>query len=130
MSQENVETVHRMYEAFNRQDFDVAVEFAHPDIAFVPPGDQPAYRGVESFRRWMEPDAFSEQALEPLEFRISGNKILVKQHSRARGSGSGLELEFVLWIVWTFDEAGLVTRIETYLEREEARARDAAGLSE
>ena len=68
--------------------------------------------------------------LEPLEFLISGNKILVKQHSRARGSGSGLKLEFDLWIVWTLDEAGLVTRIETYLEREEARARDAAGLSE
>ena len=59
-----VREIHRMYEAFNRQDFDVAVEFAHPDIAFVAPGDQPAYRGVESFRRWMEPDAFSEQVLE------------------------------------------------------------------
>ncbi len=130
MSQENVETVRRMHEAFNRRDFDAAAEFAHPDLAFVPPGDQPAYRGVESFRRWMEPDAFSEQVLEPLEFLISGNKILVKQHSTARGSVSGLELEFDLWTVWTFDEAGLVTRIETYLEREESRARDAAGLSE
>ena len=54
----------------------------------------------------------------------------MKHHSTARGSVSGLELEFDLWAVWTFDEAGLVTRIETYLEREESRARDAAGLSE
>jgi hypothetical protein len=76
----------------------------------------------------MEADALSEQLLEPLEFLVSGSKILVKQHSRVRGVRSGLVLEFDLWIVWTFDEAGLVTRIEAYLEREEARARDAAEL--
>jgi hypothetical protein len=32
--------------------------------------------------------------------------------------------------VWTFDEDGLITRIEIYLDREEDKARKAAGLSE
>jgi hypothetical protein len=36
----------------------------------------------------------------------------------------------VSWSVWTFDEAGLITRAEVYLPHEEAKAREAAGLRE
>ena len=130
MSEENVEALRRALATFNRQDFDAVGEFVHPDIEFFPPGDQPPYRGIESFRRWMEPDAFSDQVIEPVEFFPSGNRILVKQRAKTRGAGSGIELELDLWGVWTFDEDGLVTRIETYLDRDEDQARRAAGLSE
>ena len=128
MSEKNIDKLRRAYEAFNRRDFDAALVIAHPDVEFSPPGDQPPYRGIESFRAWMEPDAFEEQVIEPLEFIVSGNKILVRQHVKARGAGSGIEIELFSWNVWTLDEDGLVTRIETYLEREEATARKAAGL--
>ena len=45
----------------------------------------------------MEPDAFAENVIEPLEFRIGGNKVLVRQHARARGAGSGIELRGDIW---------------------------------
>jgi ketosteroid isomerase-like protein len=62
------------YEAFNRGDFDAAMEFAHPDILFVRPGAQAEVRGAEAVRAWMEPDAFESQVIEPLEFRVSGTR--------------------------------------------------------
>ena len=45
----------------------------------------------------------------------------------SRGAASGIELDVVTWSVWSFDEDGLITRIEIYLEREEGRARAAVG---
>ena len=78
----------------------------------------------------MEPDAIAEQRSEPREFRVNGDKILVRQHTWSRGAGSGIELEADFWAVWTFDEDGLVTRIEVFLVDEEDEAVEAAGLSE
>ena len=130
MPHEYVEKLKRAYAALNRRDYDEAISIAHPDIEYLPAGAQPAYRGIASFRKWMEPDAFEEQLIEPLEFVPSGKKILVKHRVRARGAGSGIEMEIETWGVWTFDEAGLAIRIEAYLDHEAAKAREAAGVSE
>ena len=130
MSREKIDRLRAAFDAFNGGDFDAALTFAHPDIEFVPPGGQTSYKGIESFRAWMEPDAFEIQVIEPLDFIVAGNRILVRQRSTARGAGSGIELELSTWNVWTFDDEGLVTRVETYLEHEEARAREAAGLTQ
>ena len=69
MSQENVEVARRWLEAISggSDDFDRALALVHRDIVFVPPGDQPPYRGAESVRRWMEPDAFQEQVVKTFE---------------------------------------------------------------
>ena len=48
----------------------------------------------------------------------------------ARGAASGIELEVVTWSVWSFDDDGLITRIEVYLDYEESKAREAARLAE
>ncbi len=78
----------------------------------------------------MEPDAFDEQQIEPLEFSVQGNKVLVRQHTKARGAGSGIELDLENWAVWTLNDDGLATRVESYLLHQEAEALEAAGLSE
>ncbi len=78
----------------------------------------------------MEPDAIAEQRGEPREFRVNGDKVLVRQHTWTRGAGSGIELESDFWAVWTFDENGLVTRIEVFLVDQEGEALEAAGLAE
>ena len=127
---DRVERLRRAYRAFSSEEFDAALEIVHPEIEFFPPGGQAPRRGAESFRQWMEPDAFSEQVVEPLEFTVSGDKVLVRQRTRARGAGSGIELELDAWAVWTFDDDGLVMRLEGYMLHEEGRAREAAGLSE
>ena len=128
--QEIIAILSRAYEAFNRGDFDTAIEIAHPEIEFVPPGGQGAHRGADAVRAWMEPDAFEEQQIEPREFRINGNRVLVRQHTKARGAGSGIELDFENWSVWTLDENGLAIRLEGFLLHEESEALEAAGLSE
>jgi len=130
MSRENAESARRWLEAISSEDFDAAVELVHPDVVLVPPGNQAPYRGAESLRRWMEPDAFPGQVITPLEtVVVTDRTILGRQHVTARGRASGIELDVTSWSVWTFDEDGLITRIEIYLEHEEDEARAAAGLS-
>jgi ketosteroid isomerase-like protein len=121
--------VRRGLEAFNRGDFQAAAETVHPDIEFVRIGDQSPVRGVAALRKWMEPDAFEDQRFEPLDFRVNGNKVFVRQHFTGRGAGSGLELDFTTFAVFTVDD-GLLTRLEAFLPHEEAEALEAAGLSE
>jgi ketosteroid isomerase-like protein len=128
--EEIVARLRRIYEAFNRGDFDAAIAVAHPKIEYVPPGGQSSLRGAEAVRAWMEPDAFEDNQVEPLEFSIQGNKVLVRQHATARGAGSGIELDMEIWAVWTVNDDGLVTRLEVYLPHQETEALEAAGLSE
>jgi ketosteroid isomerase-like protein len=131
MSQENVRRVRRALEAISAPDYETALALVHPEIEFVPPGDQAPLKGAESFRRWMVPEAFSEQIIRPLDVVDAGpGKVLGRHHITARGAGSGIELEITSWSVWTFDEDGLITRVEVYLPHEEAEARQAAGLSD
>ncbi len=125
-----IDALRRSHEAFNRGDFDAAVEIAHPEVEFVPPGGQASLRGAEALRAWMEPDAFEEQRIEPLDFRVEGRKVLVRQHAQARGAGSGIDLDMKMWTVYTFDDDLLATRMESFLPHQEAEALEAAGLRE
>ncbi len=129
MSQKNIETVRATYDAYNRRDFE-AIPAGHPDIEIVPSGDQPPIKGAERVRAWMEPDAFESQVIEPLDLRAVGHKVLVRGRTKIRGAGSGIEADFLFWAVWTFDAAGLTTRVELYLDHQQAEALEAAGLSE
>jgi SnoaL-like domain len=131
MSHENIERAKRLLEAVGCVDYDAAMELVHPQIELVPPGAQAPRKGAGRFRQWLEPDAFAEQVIQPLDF-VAGEegRVLSKQHIKARGSGSGIELEIESFTVWSFDEDGLVTRVEIYLPHEEARARAAAGLTD
>ncbi len=112
------------YEAFNRGDYEAATTWVHPDVVFVSlsPG-RTELRGAEALRAWMEPDAFESQVSDPEIVEVAGNKVLIRQKTRARGAGSGIELEICNWAVWSFDEAGRVTRLENFLESEEDEAR-------
>ncbi len=126
-----MEVARRWLEALSGDstDFDLALTLVHRDIEFVPPGDQPPYRGKESLRRWMEPDAFQEQVVEKFEpVVVTDTTLLARLRIRARGATSGIELDVITWSAWAFDETGLITRIEVYLDHEEARAREAVRL--
>jgi ketosteroid isomerase-like protein len=131
MSEENVEVVRRWLKATSAEDFDAALALVHPEVELVPPGGQAPYRGAERVRRWMEPDAFQDQVVTPLEIVVAADRtILARHHVTARGAASGIELEIHSWSVWTFDPDGLITRIAIYLDHEEDKALEAAGLRE
>jgi hypothetical protein len=79
----------------------------------------------------MEPDAFQKQVVKTFEaVVVTDRTILGRQLVMARGTASGIEMDVLTWSVWTFDEDGLITRIELFLDHEEDRARRAAGLRE
>ena len=130
MSEENVETLRRVYEALNRGDFDAVMELAHPEVEFFRTGALSPVTGKSALRTWLEPDALADQRWEAKEFRVNGDKVLVRQNTKARGAASGIELDVDTWAVWTLDDDGLVTRIEGFLVDEESAALEAAGLSE
>jgi len=130
MSQENVETIRAIIDAYNQGDFDWIRETTYPEFVLVPPGGQAPIKGADGVREWMEPDAFESQVLEPLEFRVEGNKVLVRTRAQIRGAASGIEIEFLSWAIWTFTEAGVAVRLEIYGDHEKAQALEAAGLSE
>lgn len=128
--EELIARLRRAYDAFNREDFDAAIGFADPELEFIRPGGQSPVKGADAMREWMEPDAFEEQNIEPLEFTVEGNKVLVFQRARARGAGSGIDLDIDSWAVWTLNDEGLATRLEFYLNHQKAEAFEAAGIRE
>jgi ketosteroid isomerase-like protein len=121
-----VERLRTIYDLFSREEFDEAARFAHPDVELFRVGESPLH-GAKSVRAWMEPEALEEHRVEPLRFTTNGPRVLVWQRNRARGAGSGAEVSAELWVVWTFDDEGLATRVEVFLE--EAPALEAAGLA-
>ena len=124
MSQEKVETVHRWFEALSDEDFDAALALVHPEIEFVPPGGQAPYRGAESLRRWMEPDAFRRQVVEPLESVVVADRTSSRDNtSRPRGPAAGSSWISCPGPSGPFDDDGLVTRVEVYLDHEQDKAR-------
>ncbi|HKG34931.1 MAG TPA: nuclear transport factor 2 family protein [Solirubrobacterales bacterium] len=127
MSQANVETARRWLDAVAEEDVETASGLVDRDVVLVPPGGQPPYRGVDSMRRWMEPDAFEGQEVKEFEPVLAGGcRVLGRLHIRARGMTSGIELDVRSWAVWTFDDDGLITRIEIFLQHQEDEARAAA----
>jgi ketosteroid isomerase-like protein len=117
------------YETLNRGDFEGLRGMVRPDIEVIRPGGQSPVKGIDAARAWLEPDAIEEQRAEPRDFRVNGNRVLVRQHTAIRGAGSGIELEIDNCTVWTLDDDGLVARVQFFLPHQEAEALEAAGLS-
>jgi len=120
-----IERLRDVYERFNAEDFDAAIQMAHPDIVFARPGGQSELKGADALRAWMEPDAFESQVILPEEFEAAGNRILVRQQATARGSVSGIEVEIESWTLWTFDDDGKAIRMEFFLNHQGDEARRA-----
>ena len=72
----------------------------------------------------MEPDAIEEQRIEPIEFKVNGDKVFVREHVTGRGAGSGIEIDVVTCVVWTLDDHGLVKEVQAFLPHEDAEARE------
>jgi uncharacterized protein len=131
MSEENVEIVRESIEAYNRRDFDAAVQSFDTEIEWrLPPvlaGE--SGRGPEEIRRFWEglDEVFEDFQLEPQEFVDAGDHVVVRSHFHGRGKESGIETEGSMHSVTTLRD-GRIVRIE-YLDGW-AKALEAAGLSE
>jgi ketosteroid isomerase-like protein len=132
MSQENVEIVRRMYEAFNRGDVDAFLQRCAPEFEFRDLPQLPGsgvFVGRDGFRAWWSQlvDAFERLRFDPREFIDGGDHVVVAMHATGSGRGSGAKVEMQMSNVWTLGD-GMVARLITYSDH--AEALEAAGLGE
>ncbi len=129
MSQENVETVRRIYDAFAEGDFARALEEGESDFEWIPPEQdvQGPVQGKESLRRFLEDqnEAFEDFRVEAEELKVHGDQVLALIRVSGRGRGSGVEFDIRAANLWTF-RGGRLIRGQVFPDRREAL--EAAGL--
>lgn len=101
MSRENVELVHRVFDAFNRRDLEAFLLLMHEDIEV---GTRLAaveglYRGHEGIHRWWA-DLFSvlpDYVIEVFEVNDLGEVVLARASARGHGAGSATPVNEPFW---------------------------------
>ena len=136
MSEENVELVRRLFDAYNRGDVEgmIALVNAPADFEFVPSGVlipdlSSVQRGPEGLRRLVETfcGAFDAIQVEVHELIGAGDRLFSSFTLRGGGKQSGAETTFAGWLVWTVWD-GRIARLLGFTDRDPALK--AAGLSE
>ena len=116
MSQGNVDIVRR----FLVEDLDEALTYADPAIVWNPVEESSA-RGHDAVRastsRWKS--EWNDYELIPEEFADMGDRVVVTVRFRARGRGSGIEVDARLYDVFTLRD-GKIVRMDQFAERSEA----------
>jgi ketosteroid isomerase-like protein len=135
MSDENVETLRRALDAFNKRDRDSWMAACDPDAENFPPRDWPENAPthsaaaiwdfyVEAIRAW---DGAEFSWGEFIDGRPDSETVVANQRAELRGKTSGAGVLWGYWVVFNFRD-GRVIRSEWFADR--AEALEAAGLSE
>ena len=132
MPEDAVGRVRESLEAFADGGVDAVLPYLHSDFELVvspetalEPG---SYRGGEGLRRYFGSydEAMGDVHSVPQHLEGSGERVLADMVFRATGSGSGIEVELRVWLVFTLRDAK-IHRIEDFPDRDSAAV--AAGLS-
>jgi ketosteroid isomerase-like protein len=121
MSDPNIEIVGRLIEAWGRRDLEAVLKEMDPDceVRGIEVGE--TLRGHDGlaagFRDWF--DAFEKFTIEPEDFIVDGDRVLVPVRQRARGKGSGLEVEQRFFQLFELRD-GMVFRFEEFSEEADA----------
>jgi ketosteroid isomerase-like protein len=132
MSQENVEVVKRLYEAWRREGFDVVPALMDPDIEYVnppyavEPGTRQGYEGFAIAAQNIR-NVYPTRRFEPLEFWDAQNRVAVRARVVASGVGSSVEVDVERGYVFEVRD-GKVVRYAWFNEPREAL--EAVGLEE
>jgi ketosteroid isomerase-like protein len=131
MSRENVEIVQRMFDAWNRGDYDAARDFFDPEVhveAELGTDFDGTYHGLAGLGRLMRFwNAFGSFRTDIEKWVPAGDSVVALAHHHATGKRSGIDVDMRNWQVFTIRN-GKVVRYG--LVRTEAQALEAAGLSE
>ena len=132
MSQENVETIRRSTDAFNRGDREAALADYAPEAEWHTTGrftDEGVYRGREGLERlWAETHEDMEMNLSMSDIHaVAKDKVFAAPLAAGQGRRSKARYEQPMWFVYTLRD-GLIVRVETYTDS--AQALEAAGLQE
>jgi ketosteroid isomerase-like protein len=131
MSQENVERIHQVFDAFNRRDLDALLALTDEDFeggSLVAPMEG-RYHGHEGVLRWQQNlhEVFPDWHGEPLEVRDLGDFTMATVRFHGHGGESGVPVDGVIWQVGEWRNGKLV-RLSSH--DSEAEALEAVGLSE
>jgi ketosteroid isomerase-like protein len=132
MSEQNVEIVRALTDAWNRGDLDAWIEAFDRDCVFWPLRAQlegRPYRGHDGLRRFADglTEEWTQVRFAPGEIRDVGDKVVLLSRFQARGRASGAELDFPIGVVGEVRD-GKVT--EARMFSDPADALEAAGLEE
>ena len=129
MSEDNVDRVRAFIAAYNRRDFDAAVESFDPEIEWVLPEHQSSdsCRGPDAVKRFWEglDNTFEELRLDPQEFVDAGDRVATRLLYYMRGMESGVNIAGELYHQVTTFHAGRIVRIQYFAEW--SQALEAAG---
>ena len=132
MSQENVETVKRLIDAFNKRDVDAFAEITTPDfewttsMAAVEGEIFWGREGIDTYFGRMK-ESWDEFLALADEYRDLGDRVLWLGRLEARGRSSGVPVSAPLDILYDLRD-GKISRMHSYLDHGEALR--AVGLSE
>lgn len=121
---DDIESLRRGYEAWNRGDLGAVLALVDPDIEWRPGEDAPEsgnQRGRAGFQEFIESwtESFDDLRIEPLEFVEIGEHVVVVVRQRGRGHVSGVELDVNTIHVWTI-RAGTAVGWTAYRNRDDA----------
>ncbi len=120
MSQANVDKALAFVAAYNRRDFDAAVEHFDPEIDWVLPAHQQSdsCRGPEAVKRfWLGLDeTFEALRLDPQEAVDAGDRVAIRLLYYTKGRGSGVEIEGELYHQVTTFQGDRIVRIEYFTD--------------
>ena len=132
MSQANVDKTSGFLTAYNRRDFETAMESFDPEVEWVLPAlqESDSCKGREEVLRfWAGLDeTFEELRLDPQEFVDAGDQVAVRLRFYGRGKGSGAELDTEMYHQVSTFRDGTMVRIEYFTTWEEAL--EATGVRE
>ena len=131
MSRENVEIVRAVIDAFNRRDWDAALEYCAPNAEFDLSRTVGPVHGVYNVDQWRRllddsSEVWESVRIEADELIDAGEHVVVTLATSSRGR-DGIEVTARTTWVWTFRE-GKVARMGYYQDKPEAL--EAAGLRE
>jgi ketosteroid isomerase-like protein len=127
MSQENLEVVRKVYDAWARSDPSQAFDYLDPEVVWEAIEDAPdagTYRGHSGVKRYMNDwlqdfEDFAFEFGQPVE--VDG-RLVLEQWGRNTGKGSGLKTEIHYAAAYTFRRGKVLTvkEFNTYAEALEA----------
>ena len=128
MSEENIEVVRRMHEAYFQGDFENAMSACAEDVVWQDQhGTYHGHEGVaQSIARWTGAWEGLHQEVDDI-LETDGDDVVVLLRQSARGKGSGASVESVVGWIYTVT-GGKISRGRGFTNADEAL--EAAGLSE